>query len=580
LDGVYSLSMTANIGNITLAVRDFAQGTKTTLSPRKYRYFLGENILLDYRVTYSGRGRLSLWHGGLGNGSRDCRLVAFDEAGRRAPASTLPLPEGGAGCHAILRGETATLSIPLMRFCRLEKPGRYRVRAAYDLGWSGASDQQKWLPPIPPDDPRWAETTIAVEMPDAAQARDVVRNMRELPSQAHEPTNADWDLPDYADFTCLQYEIYLPILAELAGHQDGDERALTGIAHIPTSEATAALVRLLHHESKDFAFRVAYALNDRLPEPRLANWGDRANQAWSKDADPRLVNHTWRADFAPPVRSFARELMSESNLTRLRCGAFMMETVGRAEDAPALIEALERTIRVVEQTSRKRANSFHLQAITPERKCFRDLVRAAAAMAGRDARPSPSPRTRGEFIQWLVTIAQCKEFRPVGWETRWTYCAGCADPYTVEVALLDPPAPLPHSLNEDYRKGLQKLIAETTEPSVLHRGVKAALIGQFQPDEVLGMLVDRLDSASVYLYAYQMMSDIVENGNIGPLTFYCMEWGRIPSHYDAVRACWNRFVKEYGVRVRNGERFYVDDYDTLPGIPIPSTDRRRPAARE
>ena len=40
--------------------RKFMPGTKITLKARKARYFLGENILLDYQVSYDGEVLLRL----------------------------------------------------------------------------------------------------------------------------------------------------------------------------------------------------------------------------------------------------------------------------------------------------------------------------------------------------------------------------------------------------------------------------------------------------------------------------------------------------------------------------------------
>ena len=228
-----------------MPVRAFLPGTQITVKPRKDKYFLGENILLDYQISYDGDGMIEV-ENGSGYGSF---ATATDAAGNPVPESTLPFGSGGSGGGPVWRDRMATITMPLMRYCRFEKPGEYRVRVIYDLGWSKRDDSEKVLRAAPKDDPRWAETTVVLAMPDADQARQVVDHMHRLRTDAdyYQHNGYFFHLSDFADFTCLQYPVYLPILEELAAAKDGDAKALMGIAHIPTTDATEALIRLLKH---------------------------------------------------------------------------------------------------------------------------------------------------------------------------------------------------------------------------------------------------------------------------------------------------------------------------------------------
>jgi hypothetical protein len=234
--------------------RGFMPGTKITLQRRKDKYFLGENILLDYKITYDGEGALAI---DMISGLRqpDCYVIATDLAGNRVSDCTMKFDITGQSGGYVRRGHAATLTIPLMLYCRFEKPGVYRVRAAFDLYWS-KKDHPGWsLPAIPKDDPRWAETSITLALPDATQARQVVEQMCRNRLCAHDshdnqPYRNWWVIPEYADFTCLQYPVYLPILGELASGKRGDKRALVGITHIPTPEAAVTLLRLLKDADK------------------------------------------------------------------------------------------------------------------------------------------------------------------------------------------------------------------------------------------------------------------------------------------------------------------------------------------
>ena len=68
--------------------RKFMPGTQITLKARKTKYFLGENILLDYQISYDGDDALDVGTA-TGLGFPDCIVAATDQAGNRAPESTL-----------------------------------------------------------------------------------------------------------------------------------------------------------------------------------------------------------------------------------------------------------------------------------------------------------------------------------------------------------------------------------------------------------------------------------------------------------------------------------------------------------
>ena len=249
-----------------------------------------------------------------------CYVIAADVSGNRVPDCGIRVDGGGCLSGPLRNGDSFTLTVPLMRCCHFEKPGLYNVRVAYELLWSKNESDA-----IPKDDPKWVEATITSMMPDAAQARGVVGEMCRNPFWFHghtyEHERDRGSLPEFADFTCLQYPVYLPILAELTAGKEGDERALTGIAHIPTDEATETLVRLLRHPNRDFALKAAGALNDRLPEPLAGHPHKWANPIQLEDADPKLVRGTWRGDLDPAVRRFACELLAKKKPETLAmCG--------------------------------------------------------------------------------------------------------------------------------------------------------------------------------------------------------------------------------------------------------------------
>jgi len=150
--------------------REFVPGTKITLKARKARYFLDENILLDYQIEYDGEDALAV-DTITGLGSPDCTVVVLDFSGTKALASTRPFHSTGQSGRTLRRGGSVRFTIPLSYYCRLEKPGKYRIRAAHNLLWTDRDIA------IAEGDPRLAVTTIEVSMPDDAQARKVTEQL-------------------------------------------------------------------------------------------------------------------------------------------------------------------------------------------------------------------------------------------------------------------------------------------------------------------------------------------------------------------------------------------------------------------
>ena len=425
----------------------FMPGTKITLKPRKTKYFLGENILLDYQVSYDGDGGLEV-DSYCGLGSDDCAVIATDQAGNQAPASTLGYHGTGSSGRPLHRGDSISFTIPLIHYCRLDKPGTYRIRGAHNLNWSDGDTAAERSRTIPKDDPRWAETTIEVSMPDEAQARKVVEDMRRLKTDVdYYRHSCGWETGDYADFRCLQYPVYLPILKELAAGKHSDNRLLLGIIHNPTPEATEALLRLLKDADKDRVKRIISALCDRLPDPQGVDRPGRANPIGFEDDDPKLVKHSWRGDFAVPLRRFARKMLSDDDLAIVRSAAFILEALGTREDMPALVAAASRMVPILEKTE----PSPYIGEITAIREACSDTTYAVEALVGA-SQPATGPRTPGEIIHFTLMVKQHKDFRPTGWEKRCVDWLRDGTPYVGEFVLFNAPRPLPDSLLEPFQE--------------------------------------------------------------------------------------------------------------------------------
>jgi hypothetical protein len=541
--------------------RKLEPGIKITLKPRKTKYFLGENIVLDYRI--SNGSKSDFWFNSTtGLGTDDCTVVAVDRAGNQTAASTRRYHCHGSGGLLISPGKSISFTVPLSYYCRLEKPGTYRIRAAHNLHWVEKIDGKTRDLPIVKDDPRWAEATIEVALPDEAQARAVVEEMRRLKYDISEEWISNWETEDYADFTCLQQAVYLPILEKMAADKCGDKRALLGITHNPTPEATLALFRLLKDANEDRAERITAALCDRIPDPE----GDKrpwrinplmrlhAGREWYdfEDADPELVKNSWRKELAAPMRQFARDLLSNDDPIKVQCGAYIFESVATREDVTHLIAAADRLVPIVEKTE---PPEYHGH-IAPPRQALMDVGYALEALAIRGIKSTAVPKTPGEIILFILAAKQQKSFRPAGWEMRCTQWVRNETPYVREFVLFNTPRPLPDSLLDPYRTAVRKTIASTREQPAIHAAVQSAVEFKVPVDEIMGMLVDRLGSKEGLLYAhiYSCLQDLLETGthpHAGPACTKPLS----EKEMAAFKAGWKEFLKEQGPAIRNGKHF-------------------------
>src|SRR5262249_15437221 len=140
---------------------------------------------------------------------------------------------------------------------------------------------------------------------------------------------------------------------------------------------------------------------------------------------------------------------------------------------------------------------------------------ALAALAARGVEPAADPRTPGEAIHFVLTAKQRADFRPGGWEQRCVTWVRDGSPFVREFVLLNTPRPLPASLVEPYREGVRRVIASTQERSVIHGAVRCALEVKVPVDEILGLLVERLDADESQLYVdlANCLADLLKTGN-------------------------------------------------------------------
>ena len=548
-----------------------------TLELDKPKFFLGENILVHYRLENAGTNPFQIKVGGDYRGASRHLRFKVEATGPDGKAVPDPDPSGfnmgGLGnSPEVLPGSAFIESLPLVRSCRFDEPGTYTLRVKHDLGWQEEGGRK-----VPE-----GEARITLVMPTPEQARAVIEEMERLPDHPDAPQGLK--SPPYADFTALHYLAYLPLLVERA--KQGSEQALAGIGSIAKPDATRALIQLLDHADARLVLEAARTLNSRLPDPELSGkLGPRnpfdnplkAHRRW-------LVENSWRGEFKPAVRAHARTFLARGD-DEVRCGAFMIECVGSPDDRPELVRALDRAIRKTADVPRE-------QGIYPvPRGACMELLRAARMLVLRGAEVPGSPASPGEAALWLAALKARDPSRPKGWETEVITLLGHEIHYLRALALEHLPDPIPASLMGPLVERLPALLADAdvdvqiaasrvagssrapelrgpvlkvlTSAKVdwlLREATTAAHALGADPD-ALEIWADRLDEPGRAVEAVQALIGVVESEG-----GYGFDGAIDPDEARALKPRWKAFLQEHRAELAADHHFRIGDPPLTPDL--------------
>jgi len=555
-------------------------GARVVLELDKTEFFLGENVLVHYRLENLGKAPFQVEYGGdYRFASRHLRFQVT-ATGPDGKAVDDPDPSGFymgglGGTFEVKPGESYVQSLPLTRYCRFEAPGTYTLRVKHDLGWKEEGGARK----VPV-----GETKLTLVMPTPDQARDVVVAMDRLPKDTGGMAGKKSD--PYPDFTALGYAVYLPLLVDRAEAKSAD--ALAGLGTIAEPEATRALIRLTGHRDAKFALDAARTLNDRLPDPELEgklgprNVFDNARKA----ARLRLSGRSWRAGFAPEVRARARTLLAARGVDEVGCGAFMIECVGTPDDLPDLIAALDRAVTQTAEKARE-------QGIYPvPRGDCQELLRAARMLVLRGVTVPDSPKSPGEAALWLTALKERPAFRPVGWEGVFLDLLAHKIHYLRSLALVSLAEPVPPSVAGPLADRLPGLVADpdvdvqiaacTLAGKMKAVGAKGSVLKVLTtvgPDDWLATTAtDAAGELGALPEALEIWADrLGEPGMAVPAITALIRVARYTGGYGfdgavaddealALRPRWRAFLREHREAIATGRRFPAGGPELTPGL--------------
>lgn len=561
-----------------------------TLTPLKKRWFLGENIQAHYRVKNCGTLPFKVDFGGDYRGaSRHLRfkVLASDARGRKlADPDPSGFCMGGMSSDRVLKpGDSFYQTLPLVPYARFERAGTYRVRLFHDLGWKPSLRRAKGRTALPPfTDSRWTQATLVLVQPSPAQARQVVARMAKLPTDP----NATWGKKSgpFADFVCLRYPVYLPILEQRVIQGLGVSQALRGIANIPTPAATAALIRLLRLPGGRLSQPVVGALSMRLPDPMLQGKLGPRNPFFNTLKPQRLylIKHGWRPRFAGAVRAAARRLLAAKSTAAVRSGAFLVQAVGTAKERAALVSALDWAIA---QTVRLPLN----RRLYPRpRGACQELLRAAVMLVrhGRVKPPTP-PRTPGQIALYLTAWGPVQAAkRPRSFNRLVGQWMSHRIPYIRELVLTLTTGAYPASVLRRLRRQLTSssvdlqvaacnAVARTKQPrfrrallalmaTARERWLIIVLAGAaraigVRPDRVARAWALRLDDPKLTMLIFGQLSSLFQ-GNSGT----SMSRKITLAEARRLKRRWLRFIRTHRVAIRKGHRFRFGDPRLSPQL--------------
>ncbi len=341
-------------------------GLEVSLVADRTNYFLGENILMHYRIHNASTDSFTISVGGDYRGStRADRFVvtAVSTDGKQVADPTPFMQNFGGGLMPngeIKPGEDWFEEVWAIEYCRFDAPGSYIIHVFHDLGFGEKI----------PSDPRDTARTIQLRAPSEAEAEAIL-----VEAENAKPYSGNtWGKKGEArlDYHCIRWPTFLKPLQKRA--KAGNESALEGIASIPTLDATRALVLLLAHPNTAFAANAAQALEVRLPHP-----ASDFNGPWGKERRQFIIEGAWEEKLNLPVRECCVRLLAQADRRSLLTATSLLRLIGTTNELPALKRALEFAVK---QTNAEFLADIQYPA--PIRVC--DAL--AGAMLGVDAKLS------------------------------------------------------------------------------------------------------------------------------------------------------------------------------------------------
>jgi hypothetical protein len=554
--------------------RDLPFGFKVNLVGDRTNYFLGENIVLYYRIENAGTTPFEISTGGDYRGSTraDRFKVSAVSAGGKLVADPTPLMRnfgGGLSSGGEIKPNGDWFEeVCVIEYCRFDTPGTYTVRAFHDLGFGRART----------NDPRTVTLTLELRAPTEMEARSILFEA-ERAKPFHGNTCGRKGEARLC-YPCIRWPSFLKPLEERA--QQGNESAVVGIASIRTLDASRALVGLLSHTNATLAAKAAALLDGRLAHPESDFTGP-----WGPERRQFIIENVWEEALSPRVRNYCVQLLQGTKRSDLMSAASLLRLVGTAQEVPALQRALD---FAVAQTNTEYLADIHYPA--PIRAADLLLRAFLTLQPNLDVEPNPhlSP---GELVLFLARHGASEN--PLSSQEEAVFVAALQNPlpYVRMKALDQLPKEIPVSLVggithclTDSKIGVQNYafqaalrmqepkhlaialeVLKTAPDEWLLRAAKIVAVkygGRYNCAEILASRLTVPKDHNDYLpreIFSQLFGIVVGNKTGGNL--------KVPRDAEtarAVSACWLDFLKAHQRSIADGQLLKLSDLPDNLGI--------------
>ncbi|MBN1360661.1 MAG: hypothetical protein JW993_08720 [Sedimentisphaerales bacterium] len=549
------------------------ENARVVLSTGKDEYFLGENILVHFKLENTGGPAFEAEFGGDYRAApRHLRFVVsgIDASGRPVadPCPNSMCMGGLGGPRPITPEKPYYQSLPILRYLLFEEPGTYIVTMHHDCGWE-ETDGRKY-----PE----ARITLRLKHPSPVQASELVEVWLAEPPYLGTVSGKKSD--PYADFSVIRCAAYLEPLARHAA--EGSENAVVGVGSIATPEATCVLVDLLDTADDEFRANVCRQLGARLPDPYLEGLLGKRNP-FEDDRNAvrrRLIERSWRPEFTDEIREHAARFLADERKEWVATGAFFMECVGQPSDAVLVEQALDREVH------RTLTLEFETRLYPRPRGACQELLRAAQVLLARGAPAPTRPVSDGQSMFFLLALKENETFRPDGWREMCDRLLRSDIPYVQEQTLIALPAPMPQPLRKhlapilasgdidasieacriigrdkliDQKDGVLK-VCQTAKEDWLFRAAGNALHALGADYERLEILVARLDEPGLLFDCLDSLKPIMFDNTGGGGSSRNID---LEAEARRIKPKWQAFIHDHEAYLRAGGKFTLPD----PNVP-------------
>lgn len=493
------------------------EGARVILKANKERYFVGEDIVVQFVLENTGLKPFRIMIGG--NRCADSRDMSFritvkDESGRRLWDPMIcrrhctysrEIPQW----REVKPGGKYAQTLHLHKYFMFEKPGTYSISISSGLGWAKAKDREH---PV-------GNVKLHIVMPPGKKV--VLRRP-------------------------------------------------------PTPESTKEMIELLNHPQKRIVLQHASQLMCRLPDPDYEVKPSRQLRASGccEIERPWKAEHSWRPEFARPALEGAKKMLTWRDLNGMEYAAFIIGYLGGEKELPSLIDGLDYVLGERKYTPYDTYSDLlgaaemlvckGVKAPESPGSPGEAAVFLAAIKAREDFRPKDWVATARRLLQhklfYIRQLALKSLPRPVDRQFLDLVVKSLEDS---EYAVRREAIFAAESIKSpELKEHVFKVLETSNNEKILGQALRVAKSLDLLPEALLA-IANRFNEPRTASMCNNFMAYTINRKEIRG--FYCH--GQIsPENARQLKARWTSFLKAHMEDIRSGRRYVVGDPELTPDL--------------